>query len=73
MVHDGAMSDLTRIPTLDGVFPAAQYSHVVLGGGRFVAIAGQLALGLAHSVKEMEVEAPRLPKGLGRPPAVVGQ
>jgi enamine deaminase RidA (YjgF/YER057c/UK114 family) len=38
------MSDLTRIPSPDGVFPAAQYSHVVLGSGRFVAIAGQLAL-----------------------------
>jgi len=38
------MSDLTRIPAPDGVFPAAQYSHVVLGGGRFVAIAGQPAL-----------------------------
>jgi enamine deaminase RidA (YjgF/YER057c/UK114 family) len=44
MVHDGRMSDLTRIPAPDGVFPAAQYSHVVLGSGRFVAIAGQLAL-----------------------------
>jgi enamine deaminase RidA (YjgF/YER057c/UK114 family) len=44
MVHDGRMSDLIRIPAPDGVFPAAQYSHVVLGSGRFVAIAGQLAL-----------------------------
>ncbi|MCX5062504.1 MULTISPECIES: RidA family protein [unclassified Streptomyces] len=38
------MSELTRIPAPDGVFPAAQYSHVVMGTGRFVAIAGQLAL-----------------------------
>ncbi|GAA2471613.1 RidA family protein [Streptomyces longisporus] len=38
------MSELTRITTPDGVFPAAQYSHVVMGTGRFVAIAGQLAL-----------------------------
>lgn len=44
MVHDGRMSELTRIPAPDGVFPAAQYSHVVMGTGRFVAIAGQLAL-----------------------------
>ncbi|MFJ8591224.1 RidA family protein [Streptomyces sp. NPDC093598] len=38
------MSDLTRIPAPDGVAAAAHYSHVVLGTGRFVAIAGQLAL-----------------------------
>ncbi|PPS72554.1 MULTISPECIES: RidA family protein [Streptomyces] len=38
------MSDLTRIPAPDGVAAAAQYSHVVVGTGRFVAIAGQLAL-----------------------------
>ena len=44
MVHDGRMRELTRIAAPDGVFPAAQYSHVVMGTGRFVAIAGQLAL-----------------------------
>jgi len=38
------MSDLTRIPAPTGVFPAAQYSHVVMGTGRFVAVAGRLAL-----------------------------
>lgn len=38
------MSELTRIPAPDGVFPAAQYSHVVLGTGRFVAVAGQVAV-----------------------------
>jgi reactive intermediate/imine deaminase len=38
------MSELTRIPAPDGVAPAAQYSHVVMGTGRFVAISGQLAL-----------------------------
>ncbi|MFJ9905968.1 RidA family protein [Streptomyces sp. NPDC101152] len=38
------MSELTRFPAPGGVFPAAQYSHVVMGTGRFVAIAGQLAL-----------------------------
>ncbi|MFR0356176.1 RidA family protein [Streptomyces sediminimaris] len=36
------MSELTRIPAPDGVFPATQYSHVVTGTGRFVAIAGQI-------------------------------
>ncbi|GGW93777.1 RidA family protein [Streptomyces lomondensis] len=38
------MSELTRIPAPAGVAAAAQYSHVVMGTGRFVAIAGQLAL-----------------------------
>jgi enamine deaminase RidA (YjgF/YER057c/UK114 family) len=38
------MDELTRIPAPDGVFPAAQYSHVVLGTGRFIAVSGQLAL-----------------------------
>ncbi|MFC7891658.1 RidA family protein [Streptomyces sp. NPDC057381] len=38
------MSELTRIAAPEGVAPAAQYSHVVLGTGRFVAVSGQLAL-----------------------------
>lgn len=38
------MSDLTRIPAPDGVAPAAQYTHVVTGTGRLVAVSGQLAL-----------------------------
>ncbi|MEU9391808.1 RidA family protein [Streptomyces sp. NPDC048324] len=38
------MSELTRIPAPDGVFPAAQYSHVVMGTGRLVAVAGQIAV-----------------------------
>ncbi|MER5715820.1 RidA family protein [Streptomyces sp. NPDC002132] len=38
------MSDLTRIHAPDGVAAAAQYSHVVLGTGRFVAVSGQLPL-----------------------------
>ncbi|MFE2261388.1 RidA family protein [Streptomyces griseosporeus] len=38
------MSELTRITAPDGVAPAAQYSHVVLGTGRFVAVSGQIAL-----------------------------
>ncbi|CAL9643519.1 RidA family protein [Streptomyces sp. enrichment culture] len=38
------MSELTRIPAPEGVAPAAQYTHVVLGTGRFVAVSGQLAL-----------------------------
>lgn len=44
MVHHGRMSGPTRIPAPDGVAPAAAYSHVVLGSGRFVAVSGQLAL-----------------------------
>ncbi|ALV32479.1 RidA family protein [Streptomyces sp. CdTB01] len=38
------MSELTRIPAPDGVLPAAQYSHVVMGTGRLAAVAGQIAL-----------------------------
>ncbi|MFE3262658.1 RidA family protein [Streptomyces sp. NPDC059215] len=38
------MSGPSRIPAPDGVAPAAAYSHVVLGSGRFVAVSGQLAL-----------------------------
>ncbi len=40
----GRMSELTRITAPEGVAPAAQYSHVVLGSGRFVAVSGQVAL-----------------------------
>ncbi|GKQ39429.1 RidA family protein [Streptomyces sp. A012304] len=38
------MSEPTRIAAPDGVAPAAQYSHVVWGTGRFVAVAGQVPL-----------------------------
>ncbi|MFI9154406.1 RidA family protein [Streptomyces sp. NPDC053367] len=35
---------IVRIPAPDGVAPAAAYTHVVTGTGRFVAVAGQLPL-----------------------------
>ncbi|MGI5403849.1 RidA family protein [Streptomyces sp. CA-135486] len=35
---------LTRVPAPEGVAPSANYSHVVWGTGRFVAISGQCAL-----------------------------
>ncbi|MGV9555561.1 RidA family protein [Streptomyces sp. NPDC003401] len=38
------MSGPTRIPAPAGVAPASQYTHVVLGTGRFVAVSGQLPL-----------------------------
>lgn len=38
------MSELTRIAAPDGVAPATQYSHVVVGTGRLVAVAGQIPL-----------------------------
>ncbi|MEU9184279.1 RidA family protein [Streptomyces sp. NPDC048484] len=38
------MTGPIRIPAPDGVAPAAAYSHVVMGTGRFVAVSGQLAL-----------------------------
>ncbi|MFF0794888.1 RidA family protein [Streptomyces spiralis] len=38
------MTEPTRIPAPEGVAPAAQYAHVVMGTGRFVAVSGQLPL-----------------------------
>lgn len=38
-----SMTRLTRLPTPDGVAPAAQYTHVVTGTGRLVAVSGRLA------------------------------
>ncbi|AKN73508.1 endoribonuclease L-PSP [Streptomyces sp. PBH53] len=39
-----APSGPTRIPAPAGVFPAAQYTHVVTATGRLVAVSGQLPL-----------------------------
>ncbi|MFD0526755.1 RidA family protein [Kitasatospora arboriphila] len=38
------MSEITRIMELAGVAPSGRYSHVVSGRGRFVSVAGQVAL-----------------------------
>ncbi|CAL9385588.1 RidA family protein [Streptomyces sp. Tu 3180] len=38
------MSEPIRIPAPAGVFPASQYTHVVTGAGRVVAVSGQLPL-----------------------------
>ncbi|QEV21205.1 RidA family protein [Streptomyces alboniger] len=38
------MSRLTHISAPEGVAPAAAYTHVVMGSGRFIAVSGQLAL-----------------------------
>ncbi|MET7594224.1 MULTISPECIES: RidA family protein [unclassified Streptomyces] len=38
------MTQPTRIPAPAGVAPAAAYTHVVMGTGRFVAVSGQLPL-----------------------------
>lgn len=38
------MTSLTHIATPDGLAPGVNYSHVVWGTGRFVAISGQCAL-----------------------------
>ncbi|MGW7264605.1 RidA family protein [Streptomyces sp. NPDC054842] len=38
------MTEPTRIPAPAGVAPAAAYTHVVMGTGRFVAVSGQLPL-----------------------------
>ncbi|MCJ1681361.1 RidA family protein [Streptomyces sp. APSN-46.1] len=37
-------SHLTRIPAPEGVSPSPQYSHVVWGTGRFIAVSGQCSL-----------------------------
>lgn len=37
-------SRLTHIGAPEGVAPATQYTHVVMGTGRFVAVSGQLPL-----------------------------
>lgn len=37
------MTSLTHIATPDGVAPGVNYSHVVWGTGRFIAISGQCA------------------------------
>ncbi|MEU3840514.1 RidA family protein [Streptomyces sp. NPDC028635] len=44
------MSELTRITAPGGVAPATQYSHVVIGTGRLVAVSGQLPLAEDGSV-----------------------
>lgn len=38
------MTSLTHIATPDGLAPGVNYSHVVWGTGRFIAISGQCAL-----------------------------
>ncbi|CAL9621629.1 hypothetical protein SUDANB108_05883 [Streptomyces sp. enrichment culture] len=45
------MSEPTRIPAPDGVAPARQYSHVVRGTGRFVAVAGRLPLQVFENLR----------------------
>ncbi|GAA1596727.1 RidA family protein [Streptomyces globosus] len=39
-----AASHITRVAAPEGVAPSPQYSHVVWGSGRFVAVSGQCAL-----------------------------
>ncbi|MFD7323036.1 RidA family protein [Streptomyces sp. NPDC059875] len=41
---------LTHVPAPDGVAPSPQYSHVVWGTGRFVAISGQCSLDASGAV-----------------------
>ncbi|CAM5311915.1 enamine deaminase RidA [Streptomyces tanashiensis] len=43
-------SHLTHVPAPDGLAPSPQYSHVVWGTGRFVAISGQCALDASGAV-----------------------
>ncbi|MEU9859724.1 RidA family protein [Streptomyces sp. NPDC047971] len=41
---------LTHVPAPEGIAPSAQYSHVVWGTGRFVAISGQCSLDASGAV-----------------------
>ncbi|ALO11960.1 Putative translation initiation inhibitor [Streptomyces venezuelae] len=41
---------LTHVPAPDGLAPSPQYSHVVWGTGRFIAISGQCALDASGAV-----------------------
>ncbi|AJF68098.1 RidA family protein [Streptomyces vietnamensis] len=43
-------SHLTYVPAPDGLAPSPQYSHVVWGTGRFVAISGQCAFDASGAV-----------------------
>ncbi|MFF9143561.1 RidA family protein [Streptomyces sp. NPDC055051] len=43
-------SHLTHVPAPEGVAPSPQYSHVVWGTGRFVAISGQIATDASGAV-----------------------
>ncbi|MER6787704.1 hypothetical protein ABT330_24290 [Streptomyces sp. NPDC000658] len=55
------MSEPTRTTAPDGVAPATRYAHVVAATGRFVAVAGQLAIDEHGAVVRpellMEIEA----------------
>ncbi|MFG2126293.1 RidA family protein [Streptomyces sp. NPDC048751] len=69
------MSELTRIPAPEGVAAAAQYSHVVIGSGRFVATAGQLPLdehGRLVGEGDPEEQARQVFANLGRCLAAAG-
>ncbi|MFI1166237.1 Rid family hydrolase [Streptomyces sp. NPDC020801] len=69
------MSEPTRIPTPDGVAPAAQNSHVVMGAGRFVAVSGRLppdADGRLAGVGDPAAQARQVFENLRRCPAAAG-
>ncbi|MEY7976733.1 RidA family protein [Streptomyces pilosus] len=69
------MTHLTRLPAPDGVAPAAQYSHVVTGTGRLVAVSGQLALdedGALVGEGDPEAQARQVFENLGRCLAAAG-
>lgn len=69
------MSDPTRIPAPDGVAPAAQYTHVVTGTGRLVAVSGQLALdedGELVGAGDAGAQARQVFENLRRCPAAAG-
>ncbi|MGW2618636.1 Rid family hydrolase [Streptomyces sp. NPDC001500] len=59
----------------DGVTPATQYAHVLTATGRFVAVAGQLAIdehGAVVGEGDPGPQARQVLENLRRPPAAVG-
>ncbi|CAL9391081.1 Putative aminoacrylate peracid reductase RutC [Streptomyces sp. enrichment culture] len=69
------MTHLTRLPAPDGVAPAAQYSHVVTGTGRLVAVSGRLAPdedGALVGEGDPEAQARQVFENLGRCLAAAG-
>ncbi|MFD0369185.1 RidA family protein [Streptomyces sp. NPDC127114] len=66
---------LTHVPAPDGLAPSPQYSHVVWGTGRFVAVSGQIALdteGAVVGAGDAAAQARQVFANLGRCLAAAG-
>ncbi|MFF6773287.1 RidA family protein [Streptomyces sp. NPDC012637] len=66
---------LTHVPAPAGLAPSPQYSHVVWGTGRFVAVSGQIALdagGAVVGAGDPDAQARQVFANLGRCLAAAG-